>query len=177
MSNKEGLYTDGFETLNTQVQGIQMDDVDAVRRGETSVGKLVSSATAQMSELFRSEVELAKTELAAEAKKGAIGGGLFGAAAVVGGFSLFFFFMFLAFLFSAWLGDREWAGFGIVFLIMIAIAGILALIGLMKVKKVGKPKKTIQSVNDLKQVVPKGKNQKAVENTENLKSVRAGLYS
>lgn len=44
-----------------------------------------------MSSLFRSELELAKAELAQEAKKGAIGGGLFGVAYTVALYSSFFF--------------------------------------------------------------------------------------
>ena len=58
---------------------------------ETSVGQLVSNATEQMSQLVRSEVELAKTELAESAKKGGIGAGFFGGAGTIALYSSFFF--------------------------------------------------------------------------------------
>ncbi|GGG73482.1 phage holin family protein [Corynebacterium pelargi] len=150
MSKDSGFYTDSAETFQAQVNSIPLSDVDSVSKD--SIGGLVSQATAQMSSLFRSEVELAKTELAAEAKKGAIGGGLFGVAGTLALYSSFFFFFFLAELLSKWM-DR-WAGFLIVFLIMVALAAILALFGYRKVKKIGKPEKTIESVGELKTLVP-----------------------
>ena len=78
MSN-DGLFTDGTDQFAPKVNSIPLSDVDA-SSSETSIGKLVSNATEQMSQLVRSEVELAKTELAQSAKKGGIGAGFFGAA-------------------------------------------------------------------------------------------------
>src|SRR5699024_11859251 len=78
--------------------------------------------------LVRSEVELAKTELAASAKKGGIGAGLFGAAGTIALYSSFFFFFFLAELLTHLWFDR-WAAYLIVFLLMLVIAGVLAAIG------------------------------------------------
>ena len=73
MSN-DGLFTDGTDQFAPKVNSIPLSDVDA-SSSETSIGKLVSNATEQMSQLVRSEVELAKTELAQSAKKGGIGAG------------------------------------------------------------------------------------------------------
>ena len=80
MSN-DGLFTDGTDQFAPKVNSIPLSDVDT-SSSETSVGQLVSNATEQMSQLVRSEVELAKTELAESAKKGGIGAGLFGGAGV-----------------------------------------------------------------------------------------------
>lgn len=167
MSNKDGLFTDDAERFTPKVDSIPLSDVDAASENQ-SIGTLVSNATAQMSNLFRAEVELAKTELAQEAKKGAIGGGLFGTAGTIALYSTFFFFFFLAALISVWL--PWWAGFLIVFVLMLVVAGVLALIGLKKVKKVGAPQKTIDSVTELKKLVP-GKAQR------NLEGDKRGLYS
>ncbi len=151
-SDNKGLYTDGTEKLAPRVDAIPLSDVDSPERGTASIGTLVSSASSQVSELVRYEVELAKAELAESAKNGAIGGGLFGAAGVVALYSTFFFFFFIAALIAVWL--PWWAGFLITFILMLVIAGILALIGLKKVKSVKKPEKTIESVQELKTVIP-----------------------
>lgn len=167
MSNN-GLFTDGPQDFSSKVSSIPLSDVDATRAGENSIGELVSNATSQMSRLFRAELELAKTELAGEAKKGAIGGGLFGAAGVIALYSSFFFFFFVAMLLTLWL--EPWAAFLIVFLVMIVIAAGLALFGWRKVKKISAPKATIESVNELKNLVP-GQATKRIEGKDR------GLYS
>lgn len=151
MSTK-GLYTDGSESYSAKVNSIPLRDVDTTYPSENSIGDLVSNATEQMSTLVRSEIELAKTEIIGEVKKGLMGGGFFGAAGVIAAYSSFFFFFFLAELLAVWL-DR-WAAFLIVFLIMIVIAGILGFMGYQKVKKIRKPEKTIDSVSNLKSLVP-----------------------
>lgn len=151
--SKDGLYTDGTESFGPKVNSIPLSDVDTSKPGETSIGTLVSNATEQISTLVRSEVELAKTELAASAKKGGIGAGLFGAAGTIALYSSFFFFFFLAELLTHLWFDR-WAAYLIVFLLMLVIAGVLAAIGFSQIKKVKKPEKTIESVGELKHLKP-----------------------
>lgn len=168
MSNQNGLFTDGTEDFSAKVNSIPLSDVDTRAAGQGSIGNLISDATAQMSRLFRSELELAKTELAGEAKKGAIGGGLFSVAGVIALYSSFFFFFFAAELLSEWL--YRWAAFLIVFLVMVVIAAVLALFGYRKIKKIGAPKKTIESVGELKKLVP-GKA------TDKLEATDRGMYS
>ncbi|ART22240.1 hypothetical protein CBE89_12655 [Corynebacterium striatum] len=159
MSN-DGLFTDGSDQFAPKVNAIPLSDADTSRPGEASVGQLVSNATEQMSQLVRSEVELAKTELAASAKKGGIGAGMFGVAGTIALYSSFFFFFFLAELLDLWL-DR-WAAFLIVFLIMLVLAAIVGFIGFKNIKKVKAPEKTIESTKELKKLVP-GKASKSVE--------------
>lgn len=163
--SKDGLYTDGAEAFAPKVNSIPLTDSDTSRSGEASVGRLVSNASEQISSLVRAEMELAKTELAASAKKGGIGAGLLSGAGVIAAYSSFFFFFFLAELLSVWL-DR-WAAFLIVFLIMLVLAGILALVGVKNVKKVKKPEKTIESVQELKGLVP-GKATKSIESNRGM---------
>ncbi|MHA2787880.1 phage holin family protein [Corynebacterium sp. S7] len=150
--SKKGLYTDGTESFSAKVNSIPLRDTDSTRPGENSIGELVSKATEQMSTLVRSEIELAKTEIAGEVKKGAMGGGFFGGAGVIAAYSSFFFFFFLAELLAVWL--ERWAAFLIVFLIMLVVAAVLGFMGYRKVKGIKKPKKTIDSVGELKTLVP-----------------------
>lgn len=159
MSDK-GLYTSGSTSYKAKVDSIPLRDTDVTQPGSDSLGTLVSNATEQVSSLVRSEIELAKTEVVGEAKKAAVGGGLLGVAGVVAAFSSFFFFFFLAKLIAIWTNDA-W-GFGIVFLLMLITAGILALVGVKRFKAMGKPEKTIESVNELKNLVP-GQAQKNLE--------------
>lgn len=151
MSNDDtkGLFTDGTEP---RVTAIPLHDVDSNAAGDASIGQLISNASGQVSSLVRSEIELAKAEIAGEAKKAAFGGAFFAIAGVVALYSSFFFFFFLGELLSTWLG--RWAAFLIVFVLMLVIAGVAALIGLKKIKSIQKPKQTIDSVRELKTVVP-----------------------
>ncbi|MFP7365081.1 phage holin family protein [Corynebacterium callunae] len=169
MSNNDGLFTDGSNTFAPKVNAIPLSDVDTSVSGEASIGTLFSNATSQMSSLFRAELELAKTELAGEAKKAAVGGGAFGVAGTIALYSSFFFFFFLAELLDNWIA--RWAAFLIVFLLMLVLASALALFGWRKVKKMSAPKQTINSVNELKNLVPG----QATEKLE--RSSQRGLYT
>ncbi|GAB3077753.1 phage holin family protein [Corynebacterium aquatimens] len=153
MSNK-GLYTSGSTSYKVQgsVDSIPLRDTDATQPETDSLGTLVSNATEQVSTLVRSEIELAKTEVIGEVKKGVMGGALLAVAGVIGLYSSFFFFFFLAELLSKWM-DRPWA-FLIVFLLMLVTAAVLALVGVKRFKAINKPEKTIDSVNELKNLVP-----------------------
>lgn len=151
----EGLYTDR-DSFNPEVTAIPLSDVDAHAQGQGSIGDLVKDASAQISSLVRSEVELAKTEVAASAKKAGIAGGLFAAAAVILAYSSFFLFFTIAEALDTFL--TRWLAFLIVFIIMLLLVAGLALVGLKQVKGVKKPEKTIKSVNELKQVLPSNSN-------------------
>ncbi|NYI88969.1 positive regulator of sigma E activity [Amycolatopsis endophytica] len=121
------------------------DEAGSASDGQ-SVGSLVGQATQHLSTLVRAEVELAKSEVTGEVKKGLKGSVFFIAAGVIGLYSSFFFFFFLGELLSEWL--KRWAAFGIVFLLMLVVAGLLGLLGYRKVKKIRAPERTITSVKD-----------------------------
>ncbi|MEY8566296.1 phage holin family protein [Corynebacterium sp.] len=153
--NSNGLFTDQ-DSFNPKVNSIPLSDVDAQAAGRGgSIGDLVKDATAQVSSLIRSEVELAKTEISGTAKKAGIAVALFGAAGVVLAYSSFFFFFFLAELLDTWL--PRWSAFLIVFGIMFVLVALLAVVGVKFIKGVRKPQATIDSLNDLKSVIPSGK--------------------
>lgn len=113
---------------------------------DPSIGDLVKDATAQMSTLVRAEVELAKAETMRDVKKAATGSAFFAVAGVVALYSSFFFFFFLAWLLNVWL--PMWAASLIVFVLMLIVAGLAALFGFLKVRKIRGPQKTIASLKE-----------------------------
>jgi hypothetical protein len=114
---------------------------------EQSIGELVRDATTHLSTLIRAEVELARSEIAAEVSKGVRGSVYFIVALTVLLFSSFFFFFAVAELLAD-LGLYRSASFGIVFGLMLLTAGIFALLGYRKVRRIQAPERTISSVRD-----------------------------
>ncbi|GAA5129410.1 phage holin family protein [Haloechinothrix salitolerans] len=112
--------------------------------GEPSIGTLVRDTSTRMSALVRAEIELAKSEVIGEVKKGVKGSVYFIIALVVALYSSFFFFFFLGELLSVWLW--RWAAFLIVFGLMLAVAVVSGLLGWRKVRKIHAPEETIESV-------------------------------
>ena len=153
MSDKDhdGLFTDR-DSFNPQVNAIPLSDVDTHGKGQGSIGRLVKDASAQVSTLIRSEIELAKTEVAGAAKKAGIAVGLFGAAGVILAYSSFFLFFTIAEVLDTWM--PRWLAFLIVFLVMIVLVAVLAVIGISQLTGVKKPEKTLDSLSRLPEVVP-----------------------
>jgi uncharacterized membrane protein YqjE len=135
----------------SSVTSIPLSEEGTGSGGEQSIGTLVRDATTHLSTLVRAEVELAKTEIAGEVKKGVKGSVYFILALTVLGFSLFFLFFTLA-EGLAQLGLWRWAAFGIVFLVMLLVAGLLALLGYRRVRKIRAPQRTIESLKDTAQI-------------------------
>nr|WP_206040534.1 phage holin family protein [Rhodococcus sp. HNM0563] len=129
-----------------------MTEVHTPTSRDASIGELVRDATAQVSTLFRAEVELAKAEVTGEVKKGLQGSLFFILALAVLIFSSFFFFFFLAELLDVWVA--RWLAFLIVFLLMVVVTAIFALIGYLRVRKLRAPSKTIDSLKQAKTVLP-----------------------
>ncbi|MFD2417603.1 phage holin family protein [Amycolatopsis pigmentata] len=112
-----------------------------------SIGTLVGQATQHMSTLVRAEVELAKSEVVGEVKKGLTGSVYFIIAGVIGLYSSFFFFFFLGELLSDLWGLR-WPAFLTVFGLMLVVTALFALLGWRKLKKLRAPERTISSVKE-----------------------------
>lgn len=115
--------------------------------GEQSIGELVRDITTHVSTLVRSEVELARAEVTREVRKGLQGSVFFIVALVILLFSLFFFFFALAELLID-LGLYPSAAFGIVFGFMLVMAALAGLLGYLRVRKIRKPERTIESLKD-----------------------------
>jgi hypothetical protein len=116
-------------------------------REDASIGELVATASRDVSLLIRQEVELVKTEVKATATSAGLGAAFLGAAAFLG------IFAFLTITIAAAEGLHA-AGIGRAysFLIVTAayliVAGLLALFGVARLKKVGPPQRAIQTVKD-----------------------------
>lgn len=120
---------------------------------ERSLGELVSDVSADISQIMRGELELAKAEIKHDVTHAGKGAGMFAGAALFGLYGLGLLFLGLAGVIAIWL--PWWAGLLIVAAVLFLVAGILALIGKGSMQKVkGKPQKTIdhaqQTVSTLK---------------------------
>jgi hypothetical protein len=119
----------------------------AGHQGEEPIGELVAEVSKSLSTLVHSEIELAKLELKVSVKNAGVGIGFFGAALVLLVFSLTFGLIALAEGLNA-MGLYRWLSFLIVFLLLLAIVGVCAWLGVKKVKKVKAPERTIATSKD-----------------------------
>jgi hypothetical protein len=113
---------------------------------EEAVGDIIKSITNDVKLLVRDEIELAKAELIPAAKNGGIGAGLFGAAGYFAICALSVLYFAAAFGLAA-LGLALPLAFLIVGVALLLIAGICAGVGLMMIKKIKGPERTIKQAN------------------------------
>ena len=115
---------------------------------ERGMGELVKDLSGQVSTLARQEVELAKAEIAEKGKKASLGAGMLGGAAVAGLLMLGALTAFLILVLALALPD--WSAALIVTALWAAVAGVLALQGLAKLREMGKPvpEKTVETVKE-----------------------------
>ncbi|HEY0636265.1 MAG TPA: phage holin family protein [Pseudonocardiaceae bacterium] len=132
--------------LPPQVPSIPLSPDLPTPAAEQSIGTLVRDATAHLSTLIRSEVELAKSEVVSEVRKGLKGSVYFVVALTIGLFSLFFFFLMAGEVLDIWLW--RWLAFAIVFAVMLLAAAVFALLGYRRMRSIRKPERTIQSLQD-----------------------------
>lgn len=113
---------------------------------ERTLGQLVSDASKDVSELIRYEVALAKAEIQADVKRGAAAGGLFGAAGFLSLLAL------IALMIALGLGLAEfmpgWLAFVVEAVILLVLAGILALIGKGQIGRIKPPERSIRSAKE-----------------------------
>jgi uncharacterized membrane protein YqjE len=118
---------------------------------DASLGELVREAATHFSTLFRAEVELAKSEVTSEVRKGVKGSIFFIIALAILTFSLFFLFIAVGEVLDIWL--PRWAAFTTVFVLMLLSAAVFALVGWRRVRSIRKPERTISSVRETGQVL------------------------
>jgi uncharacterized membrane protein YqjE len=107
------------------------------RHDGKSTADLVNQAAAQISTLVRDELALAKSELAEKGKRAGIGGGLFGAAAVLALYGLGLLLTLAVVLLAlAW---PLWLAVLVVAAVVFAAAGVAALIGRAKLREATPP--------------------------------------
>jgi uncharacterized membrane protein YqjE len=122
---------------------------------DQSIGDLVSVAARDISQLVRYELDLAKLELKADAKRLGIGAGLLIVALFAGCLVLMLLCFAFAFGLVA-LGIWEWLAFIIVAVTCLVIIAIAALIGLRMVRKLGGLSKTRRSLADSASLLHRG---------------------
>ncbi len=128
--------------------------IEPVKDTDPTIGRLVSDASRDISSLITNEIKLAKSELQVSIKAGGLGIGLFAAAGFFSLMALIMLSVAIAY-FINWNGkglSLHWA-FLIVFGFYLLLAGLLAFVGLRKVKKVRAPQKAIAQAQETKQVL------------------------
>jgi len=102
---------------------------------ERSLGTIIKDLTADLSNLFRSEIALLKLEIKESVAKLGTGGAMLGAAIFLGLFGLAFLFVTITLGLVA-LGVPAWLSSLIVTVVLLAAAAILALMGKKKLQGV-----------------------------------------
>jgi Putative Actinobacterial Holin-X, holin superfamily III len=124
---------------------------------ERTLGQLVAQASDDLAGIVRAEIALAKAELRADARNAALGGGLFGAAGYLGLLASITAVITVAYaLFAA--GLPPWLAFLIVTVALLLVAGILALIGRSRLKRLRPPERTIRTTKEAIAAVKPGHN-------------------
>ena len=111
---------------------------------ERTLGQLVAQASDDLSGIVRAEIALAKAELRTDVKNAAVGGGMFGAAGYLGLLATVTLVIAAAYGLVA-AGLAPWLAFLIVTVALLLIAGVLALIGRSRVRKLAPPERTIRN--------------------------------
>jgi hypothetical protein len=115
---------------------------------DRSVGQLIGEVTQDLSTLMRQELELAKVELTAEAKKAGQGAGLFGAAGFAGYMVLLFLSLALMWGLSNVM-DTGWAGL-IVAVIWAVIGAVAFVVGRTRFRQLHpKPERTVETLQQV----------------------------
>jgi len=114
----------------------------------TSVGQLIGEVTKDLSTLMRQELELAKVEVKAEAKKAGQGAGMFGAA----GFAGYMVLLFLSF--ALWWALENVMDAGLAALLVAIVWGVIGAVayalGRKKFKEVNpKPERTVETLQQV----------------------------
>jgi protein-S-isoprenylcysteine O-methyltransferase Ste14 len=116
---------------------------------DKQLGEIVADVTSKARLLVKEEIELAKAEVSQKAKRLGIGAGLITVAAVFLFFFLIFFLHMLAIGFSDWFDLRLWVGYGMVCILLLLFAVILALIARRSFKK-GSPPTPQMAIDEAK---------------------------
>jgi len=109
--------------------------------GEPSTGELVSRLSSEVSQLVRDELRLAQLEVSGKAKKAGLGVGMFGAAGLLAlygvGVLIATAILALALAMDAWLAAL------IIGVVLLATAGVAALVGKKRVQEAAPPVPTM----------------------------------
>lgn len=134
---------------------------------ERPTGELVKDLSTQVSTLVRQELELAKVELTAKGKQAGIGAGMFGGAGLFGlygvGALVACAILALATAVDGWLAAL------IVAVVLLVVAGVLALAGRARARRAGPPmpEQTVETLKEdvryTKEHVAEARHQREIE--------------
>ena len=141
--NAQNYAADYSGTMGTPTTDAGRPDVDG-----TSVGQRIGEVTKDLSTLMRQELELAKVEVKAEAKKAGQGAGMFGAA----GFAGYMVLLFLSF--ALWWALANVMDIGLAALIVAVVWGVVGAVayamGKKKFRQVNpKPERTVETLQQV----------------------------
>ncbi len=111
---------------------------------ERTLGQLVADATSDLSGIVRAEIALAKAELKADARNAGLAGGLFAVAGYLGLLATVTVCIAAGYGLVA-AGLQPWAAFLFVTLALLVVAGLLVLVGVSRVKRLGPPQRAIDA--------------------------------
>lgn len=131
------------------------DAHDLPSRDDPTIGRLVADASRDVSNLVRAEIALAKSELKISVKAGGVGAALFGAAAFLGLLAIIMLSVAFAY-FVHMIGIPLAFSYLIVFAVYLLIAGLLAFVGMRKVKQVRAPERAIHQAQETKSILRRG---------------------
>ena len=119
---------------------------------EPSIGTLVATISSDLSTLVQHEIALVKSEVKVSVKNGGLAAALF----AVAGFLLVLAVIMLsvAFAYLIHLTGLDLAFcYLIVFAVYVALAGVLAFVGIKKIRNVGPPERAIAQAQETKKVL------------------------
>ncbi len=122
---------------------------------EPTVRELIGTATQDVTTMLSAQVELAKAELRDSAKQAGSAFGLIAVAALVGLLGLVFLLVTIAYALDQ-LGLQTWAGFGIVTLLLLIGAGVLAAVGKRHADRIKGPELTMGQLEATRQAFSGG---------------------
>ena len=122
---------------------------------EPTIGKLVVDASRDVSSLIQSEIALAKSELKVSVKAGGISIALFAVAGFIGLLAIIMLSVAFAYFVHMTGLDLAWC-YLIVFFAYLLIAGLLAFVGVRKIKQVKAPEKAIHQAKESKSLLSRG---------------------
>ncbi|MDQ4007048.1 MAG: phage holin family protein [Actinomycetota bacterium] len=125
------------------------------RVDEPTIGRLVADASRDISTLIRGEIALAKSELKVSVRAGGVGAALLGAAAFLGLLGIILLSVSIAYFLDMIPGINTAVAFLIVFGLYVLMAGILALVGIRKVRQVKPPERAIAQAQRSKEILGK----------------------
>jgi len=122
---------------------------------EPTIGKLVVDASRDVSSLIQSEIALAKSELKISVKAGGISIAMFATAGFLGLLAIIMLSVAFAYFVHMTGLDLAWC-FLIVFAAYLLVAGLLAFVGVHKIKQVKPPERAIEQAKETKSLLKRG---------------------